>query len=162
MALEDILEIRNLLYSYCWLVDSGDFDGVCELLKDADIYYGGKLTYRRDPKGYRQTLKPIIRYEDGSTKTVHMCVDPIIEVAEDGLSATAKSYTVVLQGITKEFPPQIIWMDRKLDSFVKEEGRWKFRSRDFITRAEGDTSHHMDLSAYRHNRKQKKSTRSGR
>ena len=28
----------------------------------------------------------------------------------------------------------------KYGTFVKEEGKWKFRSRNFITRAEGDTS----------------------
>lgn len=149
MALEDILEIRNLLYSYCWLIDSGDFEGVCELFKDADIFYGGKLTYSRDPEGYMQTLKPIKKYKDGTPKTAHMCIDPIIEVAEDGLTATAKSYTVVAQGVTKKFPPQIIWIDRKFDSFIKENGKWKFRSRNFVTRAQGDTSFHLDLSAFK-------------
>lgn len=148
MALEDVFEIRNLLYSYCWLIDSGDFDGVCELFKDADISYGGKLAYSRDPEGYMQTLKPIKKYKDGTPKTAHMCIDPIIEVAGDGLSATAKSYTVVLQGIARKFPPQIIWIDRKFDTFVKENGKWKFRSRNFVTRAQGNTSFHLDLSAY--------------
>lgn len=148
MSMEDVFEIRNLLYSYCWLIDSGDFDGVCELLKDADISYGGRLTYSRDPAGYMTTLDPIRRYKDGTTKTVHMCIDPIIEVADDGLTASAKSYTVVLQGITKKFKPQIIWIDRKFDTFVKEDGKWKFRTRNFVTRAEGDTSFHLDLSAY--------------
>lgn len=147
--MQDVYEIQKLLYSYCWLIDNGDFDGVCELLKDADISYSGKLTYSRNPKGYMQTLKPIVRYEDGTTKTTHMCIDPIIDVAEDGLTATAKSYTVVLQGITGKFQPQIIWIDRKFDTFVKEDGKWKFRSRDFVTRAEGDTSCHLDLSIYK-------------
>lgn len=149
MALEDVFEIRNLLYSYCWLVDSGDFEGLGELFQDADISYGGKLTYSRDPEAYIQSLTPIKRYKDGTPKTVHMCIDPIIEVTEDGLTATAKSYTVVLQGITKKFPPQIIWIDRKFDTFIKESGKWKFRTRNFVTRAQGDTSFHMDLSAYK-------------
>lgn len=55
---------------------------------------------------------------------------------------------MVLQGITKKFKPQIIWIDRKFDTFVKEDGKWKFRTRNFVTRAEGDTSFHLDLSAY--------------
>ncbi len=148
MALEDVFEIRNLLYSYCWLIDSGDFEGVAELLKDADISYSGKLTYPRGSGTYIQSLRPIKRYKDGTTKTVHMCIDPIIEVAEDGCTATAKSYTVVLQGITKKFPPQIIWIDRKFDTFVKENGKWKFSSWNFVTRAQGDTAFHLDLSAY--------------
>ena len=153
MAIEDVFEIRNLLYSYCWLIDSGDFEGVCQLLKDADISYGGKLTYSRDPEGYMQTLKPVVRYKDGTTKTVHMCIDPIIEVAPDVLSATAKSYTVVVQGITGQMLPQIIWVDRKLDTFEKVEGRWRFKSRDFITRAEGDTARHIDMSVFARKKK---------
>ena len=83
-----------------------------------------------------------------------MCIDPIIEVAPDGLTATAKSYTVVVQGITGQMLPQIIWVDRKLDTFEKVEGRWRFASRDFITRAEGDTSGHIDMSVF--TRKKKK------
>lgn len=148
MAMEDIYEIQKLLYSYCWLIDSGDFDGVCELLKDADISYGGKLTYSRDPEGYMTTLKPVKRYKDGTPKTAHMCIDPIIEVAEDGMTATARSYTVVVQGITRKLKPQIIWIDRKFDTFVKEDGEWKFRTRNFVTRAEGDTSFHLDSSMF--------------
>lgn len=156
MNMQDIYEIQNLLYSYCWLVDNGDFEGVCELLKDADIYYSGKLTYQHDPEHYMYTLKPIKRYEDGTTKTAHMCIDPMIEVAEDGMTATAKSYTVVCQGITGEFAPQIIWIDRKFDTFVKVDGKWRFNSRDFVTRSEGDTSHHLDLSMYARKPKKKK------
>ncbi len=149
MSMQDVHEIRNLLYEYCWRIDSGDFDGVCDLLKDADISYGGKPTYSKDPKGYMMTLKPIVRYEDGTTKTCHMCIDPIIEVAEDGVNATARSYTVVLQGITGQMEPKIIWIDRKYDTLVKENGKWRFASRNFVSRAEGDTSHHLDMSVFK-------------
>ena len=149
MSMQDVHEIRNLLYEYCWRIDSGDFDGVCDLLKDADISYGGKLTYSKDPKGYMMTLKPIVRYEDGPTKTCHMCIDPIIEVAEDGVNATARSYTVVLQGITGQMEPKIIWIDRKYDTLVKENGKWRFATRNFVSRAEGDTSHHLDMSVFK-------------
>lgn len=149
MSMQDVHEIRNLLYEYCWRIDSGDFDGVCDLLKDADISYGGKLTYSKDPKGYMMTLKPIVRYEDGTTKTCHMCIDPVIEVAEDGVNATARSYTVVLQGITGVMEPKIIWIDRKYDTLVKENGKWRFASRDFVSRAEGDSSRHLDMSVFK-------------
>lgn len=151
--MDDIYEIQKLLYSYCWLIDSGDFEAVCELLKDADIYYGGKLTYQKDPKGYMNTLKPIVRYEDGTPKTSHLCVNPIIELAEDGLTATAKSYTVVVQGITGQMLPQIIWVDRKVDTLEKVEGKWRFSSRNFITRSEGDTARHIDMSIFAKKRK---------
>jgi len=151
--MDDIYEIQKLLYSYCWLIDSGDFDGVCALLKDADIYYDGKLTYRKDPKGYMNTLKPIVRYEDGTPKTSHLCLNPVVEVAEDGRTATAKSYTVVVQGITGQMLPQIIWVDRKIDTLEKVDGKWRFQSRNYISRAEGDTARHIDMSVFRRKKK---------
>lgn len=149
MSMQDVYEIQKLMYEYCWRIDSGDFDGVCDLLKDADISYDGKLAYSKDPKGYMMTLKPIVRFEDGTPKTCHMCIDPIIDVAEDGLTAAGRSYTVVLQGNTGEFMPRIIWIDRKFDTFEKVDGKWRFATRNYITRSEGDTSRHLDLSIYK-------------
>ena len=149
MAMEDVYEIQKLLYSYCWLIDSGDFDGVSELFREADVSFGGKLTYRHEKEGYRQSLKPIKRYKDGTPKTAHMCIDPIVELSEDGMSATARSYTVVTQGITGKFQPQIIWIDRKYDTFIKKDGKWQFASRNFVTRARGNTEFHMDLGDYK-------------
>ncbi len=149
MAMEDIYEIQKLMYEYCWRIDSGDFEGVCDLLKDAAISYDGKLTYDKDPKGYMMTLKPIVRFEDGTPKTCHMCIDPIIDVAPDGLTATGRSYTVVVQGNTGEFMPRIIWVDRKFDTFEKVDGKWRFATRNFVARSEGDTSRHLDLSVFK-------------
>ena len=151
--MDDVYEIQKLLYSYCWLIDSGDFEGVCQLLKDADIYYSGKLTYKKDPRGYMRTLKPIVRYEDGTPKTSHLCINPVVEVAEGGLSAEAKSYTVVVQGITGQMLPQIIWVDRKVDRLEKVDGKWRFKSRDYITQAEGDSSKHIDMSVFARKKK---------
>lgn len=144
MAYQDIEEIRSLMYSYCWLIDAGDFDGVCALMRDADVYSGGKLVLKKNPKLYRKIfLGGIKLYEDGTPKTTHMCVNPIIELSEDGLSASGRSYTVVLQGISGEFTPRIIWIDCKYDTFVKEDGKWKFRTRNYVTRSAGDTSAHL-------------------
>ena len=144
MAMDDVYEIQKLLYAYCWLIDAGDLDGVCELMKDADVASEGQVYVRRDPVKYRKFfLNDIMLYEDGTPKTSHMCINPVIEVAPDGLTATAKSYTVVVQGITGAFQPRIIWVDRKYDTFVKEDGVWKFRTRNFVTRSEGDVSEHL-------------------
>ena len=57
MSMQDVYEIQKLMYEYGWRIDSGDFDGVCDLLKDAQISYDGKLSYDRNPKGYMMTLK---------------------------------------------------------------------------------------------------------
>lgn len=143
MAVQDILEIQELLYQYCWLVDNGQWEEVGELFKHADIYYDGKLGYSKSPEGYLKTMRPVIKYEDGTPKTMHLCINPQITVSEDGQTASARSYTVVTQGITKELLPRIIWMDRKIDTFVKLDGKWVYATRDFRTHAMGDVSAHL-------------------
>ena len=45
--------------------------------------------------------------------------------------------------------PRNIWVDRKFDTFLKENGKWRFDTRNFVARAEGDTSRHLDLSIYK-------------
>ena len=144
MSMEDVYEIQKLMYSYCWLIDAGDLDGVCELMKDADVASEGRVYVHRDPEKYRKFfLSDVMIHDDGTPKTSHMCINPVVEVAPDGLTATGKSYTVVVQGVTGQFFPRIVWVDRKLDTFVKEDGKWKFRTRNFVTRAEGDVTEHL-------------------
>lgn len=143
MSAQDIFEIQNLLYEYCWLVDSGDFEGVAELLKHADVFYDGKPGFSKSPEGYLKTMRPIIKYEDGTPKTMHMCVNPQITIGEDGQTASARSYLVVTQGITGQVLPRIIWMDRKFDTFVKLDGKWVYATRNNCTHAMGDASAHI-------------------
>ncbi len=148
MNMEDVYAIQSLLYQYCWTLDAGDLEGVCNLFKDAEIFFDGKFAFRNNPKAYKNTLKPIILYEDGTPKTSHMCVNPVITIDPSGYTASSKSYTIVVQGVTGKLQPQIIWVDRKYDTFVKEDGKWRFRSRNSVTRAEGDTSCHMKPFTY--------------
>lgn len=143
MSAQDVIEIQNKLYQYCWLIDSGDFDGVAELLKYADVSYDGKLAYSKNPEAYLKTTRGIITYEDKTPKTMHMCINPQIEVDEANGTAKARSYTVVIQGHSGEFLPKFVWMDRKIDTLAKIDGKWEFTSRDFVTHAMGDTSTHL-------------------
>ena len=88
-------------------------------------------------------MRGIMKYEDGTPKTMHLCVNPQITVSEDGQTAEARSYLVVTQGITGQFNPQIIWMDRKFDKFAKIDGKWEFVYRNNCTHAMGDISAHI-------------------
>lgn len=143
MSAQDIFEIQNLLYEYCWLVDNGDFEAVGELFKHMDAFYDGKPGFNKSPEGYLKTMRPILKYEDGTPKTMHLCVNPQITVSEDGQTAEARSYLVVTQGITGQVQPRIIWMDRKFDKFAKINGKWEFVYRNNCTHAMGDVSAHI-------------------
>lgn len=140
------LEIRNLLYKYCWLVDQGKFDEMAEMFDECDIYYGDVLGISHDKEAFKKSFVDgdIVYAPDNTTRTIHMCIDPIIHVDEEAGTATAQHYTVVLQGITGEFNPQVIVMDIKYDTFKRnEKGEWKFATRKMGNRAAGDLSHHQ-------------------
>lgn len=140
------LEIRNLLYKYCWLVDQGKFDEMAEMFDECDIYYGDVLGISHDKEAFKKGFVDgdIVYAPDNTTRTIHMCIDPIIHVDEEAGTATAQHYTVVLQGITGEFNPQVIVMDIKYDTFKRnEKGEWKFATRKMGNRAAGDLSHHQ-------------------
>lgn len=143
MSAQDIFEIQNLLSEYCWLVDSGDFEGVGQLLKHADVFYDGKPGFSKSVEGYLATMRPIMKYEDGTPKTMHLSLNPQITIDEGGETASARSYVVVTQGITGQFQPQIIWMDRKYDRFAKIDGKWEYVYRNNCTHAMGDVSSHI-------------------
>ena len=105
------------------------------------------------------TLDPAMASSDAERTVVAHLFENLMKLSrgEDGgiqpVYAAAKSYTVVVQGITGRMLPQIIWVDRKLDTFEKVEGRWRFKSRDFITRAEGNTEKHIDMSVFARKKK---------
>jgi len=136
-------EIRTLLYKYSWLLDNGKIDEMADLFEDADILVNGKLVYSKDKKAFARGFHDFDQiHDDGTLKTMHLVINPIISVDEEADTATAEHYTVVIQGITAQFSPQIIVMDQKFDTFKRVDGVWKFASRNMINRAIGDLSHH--------------------
>ncbi len=146
-------EILNLMYEYCWLVDQGRYKEIGELFAEAEIYFGDHLAYSHDPEGFSHMFDANISYEpDHTPRTIHMCIDPVIEINEAAGTARAKHYTVVVQGIPGEFTPQVIVMDTKFDTFKRgEDGKWRFASRKMGSRCAGDVSHHRkdaDLSYF--------------
>ena len=139
-------EIRNLLFRYCWLVDQGKYDELAEMFDEADIYFQDTLAIHHDKVAYANSFKQSnIHYEpDNSLRTTHMCIDPYILIDEENGTASAMHYTVVLQGMTNRFPPQIICIDLKYDTFKRTpEGKWKFASRKMGNRCLGDMSFHQ-------------------
>lgn len=141
-------QILNLIYSYSWLLDAAQFDAIAELFADADIYMEGELTIQKDGNAFAQSFRDFDQvHEDGTLKTMHLVIDPIIHIDEEAGTATADHYTVVVQGITGVFGPQVICMDKKFDTFKRDEkGLWHFASRNMVNRAVGDISHHGKYS----------------
>jgi ketosteroid isomerase-like protein len=132
--------IRNLLGTYCEVMDAGDFDGLGAMFADAKI---------TDPKGraiaqgaadIAALWKAMVRLYDGSPRTRHLVTGPVIEVT--GETATCRSSFAVLQTfVDGSLHP--VAAGRYRDTFGVTEGRWHFTERQFFLEQEGDMSQHM-------------------
>jgi hypothetical protein len=139
---DDATAITNLVHRYAELIDAGDFDGVADLLADADLTAEGSdhVTRGRDAVLglYTATTR---RYENGTPLTKHVITNVIIEL--DGDSATARSYYTVLQAVPGALPLQPIIAGRYRDRFTCVDGSWRFSARYITVDLVGDVGHHL-------------------
>jgi hypothetical protein len=134
--------VAALVYRYPDLIDAGDFDGIGELFAHAVLRSGDSAIRGRDE--LVPMLKRLVRtYEDGRTSTKHIVTNLVIEVADDGLTATAKSYITVMQARPPEFPLQAIASNRHFDRFERVDDVWRFVERVDVQDLVGDMSHHI-------------------
>ena len=77
--------------------------------------------------------------------TKHLTTNLIIDVADDGRTATARSYFTVIQG-RPDFPLQPIIAGRYHDRFECVEGRWRFCERLEYLDLVGDLSRHLTMA----------------
>ena len=128
MTGDDYFAIQNLLFSYPFLLDSGDFDGVGELFRDATVYSGGALMADKDPDAVAASFRDwVITYPDGTPRTRHFLANVIIQ--PDGPDrAVVSSYVMVFQQ-TDSLPLQPVIGGDYRDVVEKIDGRWRFVER---------------------------------
>ena len=135
--------IRNLLGSYCELIDAGDFAGVADLLAGAVLRdeSGKAVASGRDAIAalYAATTR---RHADGTPRTRHVTANSIIEVDEAGGTATARSVYVVLQA-TGSVPLQPIVSGRYRDRFARIGEGWAFTERTITVDLVGELGDHL-------------------
>ena len=126
---EDRVAITELIYRYAELIDAGDFDGLGELLAHAE--FGGPRTPRARGADAITALfvATTRRFADGTPKTRHLVLNPIVEV--DGDTASARSTFCVVQA-TDAVALQPIVVGRYYDTFARDGG-------DTFARDGGDT-----------------------
>ena len=139
-------DIENLIASYAFLVDDGEFAELGDLLGDAEFSLNaGPVINGRDAieKFARDTL---LTYDDGTPRTRHVTTNIIIEAGEEAgeeeNTAVSRSYYTVFQSLPG-FPLQAIASGRYQDRFQRTNGQWRFTSRTVTTSLTGDTSHHV-------------------
>jgi hypothetical protein len=127
--LEDIEAIRALKGVYARYCDDGyDPDGICSLFVEDGVWEGPPFgTFRG-----RDEIRAFFAGVSGSILWAqHYMIAPVIEVADDGLTANGKWYLFMpatLSGAEEGAPPEAAWLVAYYDDdYVKVGGVWRFR-----------------------------------
>lgn len=141
----DYFLIQNLLHRYSDAVDRGDFAGVGEMFRHADVYYPGETepSVKAGSGDFAASLAKWSRiYPDtGNPKTRHLCTNAIIDF-DDATHARCQTYFVVFQA-AEGLPLQPIVTGTYLDRFEKVRGEWRFRERRELVGQTGNLSAHL-------------------
>jgi hypothetical protein len=138
--------IENLIASYAFLVDDGEFGQLGELLAEADFSLNGGPAASGREAIERLARETLLTYDDGTPRTRHVTTNIIIEVDEEQRAATSSSYFTVFQALPG-FPLQAIASGRYRDRFGQRDGRWRFTRRLVTTSFTGDVSRHVRTAA---------------
>jgi 3-phenylpropionate/cinnamic acid dioxygenase small subunit len=135
--------IRNLLGTYCELMDRGDFTGLAALFAEGRLADEHGNVFASDAATIEKMWVGQTLLYDGSPRTRHITANPIIEVDEEAGAATCRSTYVVFQG-TDAMPLQPIVSGRYADSFRRDaNGSWRWAERRYAVDHVGDVSHHL-------------------
>ena len=109
------IDIPNLLYTYAMRFDDGDFAGAAALFDKGGVMAGGyRITGREAILGMWQTW---VKTYEGKPLTRHITTNPIIALADNGLTATCQSQWTVIQS-APGFPLQIVASGRYRDELA--------------------------------------------
>lgn len=133
--------ILHLIYRYAELIDAGDFEAVGRLLSRAS--FGGPRTAtvsgaKNIAAMFTATTR---RFDDGTPRTRHLVLNPIVET--DGDRATARSTFCVVQA-TDRVTLQPIVVGRYDDRFARDpDDGWHFTERIADVEMVGEVSDHL-------------------
>ena len=142
--MEESRQIENLIYRYAELIDDGNLEEVAELFRNAEIV---STVHGMRREGFDEVLQMYrsscrIYETTGTPLTKHLTTNVIIELDEDGKTASARSYYTVFQQ-TDELPLQPIIAGHYHDTFHRVGGQWCFDTREMFVDLTGDLSHHL-------------------
>lgn len=144
-ALADREEIRELLHRCSELVDLGEFAAVAQLFAHATLTAAGTDVRVSGAAEIEAVQQDAFRDYDGALRTKHLVTNTIVELADDGATASARSCFVVFQAVPDEFPLAPIMAGRYHDSFERADGGWRFTARHTLPDLLGDVSHHLRI-----------------
>ncbi|WP_072807456.1 nuclear transport factor 2 family protein [Rhodococcoides yunnanense] len=138
-------DITKLIVEYCASIDDGEFARTGKLFEKGVWFY--------DPSSPITGIAAVVEFLDGLVllydgvpKTRHTLSNFRIDVSDDNTTAAAKTNVVVFQA-APESVPQIIFQGAYDDTFVREDGVWRFDERRFSADGIGDLSRHLNRIA---------------
>jgi ketosteroid isomerase-like protein len=135
--------VTKLIYAYAERIDAGDFAGVADLFADATLTFEGF----GDAVSGREAVERLYerstrRYEDGTPKTKHVMTNVMVDVSDDAISASSRSYFTVLQAVPGELALQPVIAGRYRHTYRQVGGRWRVTTMHVIIDLTGDLGHH--------------------
>lgn len=142
-------EIRNLCARYAFQLDEGDFDGVAEVLADADLRLLMTGVSPRVVHG-REAVRAfyadqVVTHDGGRPMTRHVITNQLIEVTDDGAGASSRTYFTLFQG-----PPdrsfELVAGGQYLDRFERSATGWRFVEKVIQVDFMNDVTEHFDIA----------------
>lgn len=137
------LGIERLLYDYCHGIDTGDFEATAALFGTAGLYGLVGAGAARGAPQVLASMRASIRTYDGVPRTRHVVTNVVIDVDDDGLSGTARSYVQVLHQAPGGSLGPIV-AGTYLDRAHCVDGAWQFAERRMQLELIGDLSTHLN------------------
>lgn len=137
---EDYFAIQNLVHTYPYLLDSGNFEALGRLFARCKIYSGPNLASDCNAETATAMFRDWLYLYDGVPRTRHYLSNMIIEV-ESPTRAKVRTYVTVHQQ-TDELPLQPIIGGDYLDTVEKIDGQWRFVERRMANDLVGNLSVH--------------------
>jgi 3-phenylpropionate/cinnamic acid dioxygenase small subunit len=136
--------ITKLIYTYAERIDDGDFAGIGELFAHATLTFegfGDAVTGRDAIE--RLYTRSTRRYEDGTPRTKHVMTNVMVDVADDGSTASSRSYFTVLQAVPGALALQPVIAGRYRHTYERVDGQWRVTTMHITIDLVGDLGHHM-------------------
>lgn len=122
--LEDLAEINQLFIDYGYFLDAGDIDGYASLFAEDGEVMLGPLGKAQGRDQIRALMEKALA--GGVGESFHVISSPRVHL--DGDTATTEvMWTVVRRGADGN--PVVPMIGRHRDQLVREDGRWRFKSR---------------------------------
>ena len=139
---DDVQAIKNIVLSYVELLDLGDLDGLAAVFRRATVHVPGLETELHGADAFKDFIARSVQLHDGIPSTKHVVSNLIVEIDDDGRSATARSYYTALQA-RPELPLQPILAGRFHDRLAREPDGWHIVDRTIYVDLIGDVRFHV-------------------